>query len=86
MPLGPGPRRAFPRLRFRPVHLLLLALATPGCAAVPAWQRGDLARPCMASPFGAAPLREEHRVKVVEVLTGGTLPAAAPGGGCGCTR
>ena len=65
--------------------LLLLALATSGCALiepVQPWQRGDLARAEMAfepDPLQAAYWRHVEFSK--EAASGG---ATLGGGGCGC--
>ena len=62
--------------------LLLLALASTGCATVQSWERGDLARPEMA--FEPDPLLAGYRRHVEfskEAASGGP---ALSGGGCGC--
>jgi hypothetical protein len=62
-----------------------LALALPGCAVVKPHQREHLAARSMESPF-AQPGVADHRDKVVQTRTGGGLPGATVGGGCGCTQ
>ena len=62
--------------------LTMIAFALMSCAAVPAYQRGDLARQEMA--FDADPLESrlnQHIYFSKEASTGGNGVAA---GGCGC--
>jgi hypothetical protein len=62
--------------------LLVLALASIGCATVRPWQRERLARRCMEmdAPGGTASF-DAH----VRAVRSGDVPAAgAGGGGCGC--
>lgn len=62
--------------------LLLAPMLLASCEAVPAYQRGDLARPEMA--FDADPLESrlnQHIYFSKEASTGGNGVAA---GGCGC--
>mgnify|MGYP001125543091 CR=1 FL=1 len=66
----------------RLVFLPFLILALASCEAVPAYQRGDLARQEMA--FDADPLESrlnQHIYFSKEASTGGNGVAA---GGCGC--
>ncbi len=64
------------------LFLLMLVLVLSACEAVPAYQRGDLARPEMA--FDVDPLESrlsQHIYFSKEASTGGNGVAA---GGCGC--
>lgn len=74
-PRAPGGRAA------RWAWLVLLALAS-GCAAVPAWQRGPLADPCMQWDRHAD--RAALRKHVVAVREGVPPSEAGGGGACGC--
>lgn len=65
---------------------LVLALGACGCATVKPWEREHLSCPAMDVQLGDSPLSGPYRQKVVESRTGGGLPGAAPGGGCGCTQ
>ncbi len=56
------------------------------CAPVKPYQRGDLLRRCMESPFSKQELKSDYENKVLQTAAGGELPANAQGGGCGCTR
>ncbi len=61
---------------------LALSMALVGCGTVPAWQKGNLAKPEMA--FDSDPLQTrfvEHTFHSKEGATGGT---SVGGGGCGC--
>src|SRR5689334_16725982 len=81
---GFAPRYAF-ALAAAPVSALIAALLT-GCAAVKPFERGDLARKCMQSPFSRQELKSDYENKVLQTATGAELPGGTPGGGCGCTR
>lgn len=69
--------------RFLVVGVLSSASA---CANVKAWQRGELAKPCMTAGLGEEKLHAQYKAKVLETTTGSGLPGDAPGGGCGCTQ
>jgi hypothetical protein len=60
-------------------------LVTGGCLTVRPHERELLASPEMVSPFGDDRAAGEHGDQVTQAKTGGSLPGAAPGGGCGCT-
>ena len=75
------------RARLASLLLVAAALLCAGCATVRPWQREALASPAMAeAPFGDPWIVGAYRDKVVQSTTGGGLPGAAPGGGCGCTQ
>jgi hypothetical protein len=61
------------------------ALVVGACAPVKPHQRARLASRAMVPPFSRAGLGD-HDDKVVQTRTGGGLPGAAVGGGCGCTQ
>jgi hypothetical protein len=62
--------------------LLSLALALGGCKAVAPWERGNLAKPQMASePHPAQQPVLDHIYRSREASGGA---AATQGGGCGC--
>jgi hypothetical protein len=63
--------------------ILALALASAaGCAAVPPWQRGLLAKQKMQiAPDPLSALHEQHVYEYREGSTGGY---GSGGGGCGC--
>lgn len=63
-----------------------IAAALCGCARVKPYERSDLARKCMQSPFSRHELNSEYENQVLQTATGAELPGGAPGGGCGCTR
>lgn len=85
---GAPPRRPHGVLRARCLAGLALAasLAAAGCARVLPYQRGDLARKCMQSPFTRNELRSDYENKVHQTATAAELPGGTPGGGCGCTQ
>jgi hypothetical protein len=59
-----------------------LAFAATGCAAVPPWDRGRLAKPCMRlDPEPESTLIEQHVYQYREGSAGGY---GGLGGGCGC--
>jgi Domain of unknown function (DUF4266) len=60
--------------------LVVLGLLVTGCAHVPAYDRGVLAHPTMATT-DLAGSGESHVRAIQEGASGGTLGA---GGGCGC--
>lgn len=64
----------------------LAAMACMGCARVLPYQRGDLARKCMQSPFSRMDVRNDYENKVQQTASGAELPGGTPGGGCGCTQ
>ena len=66
----------------RPFALVLAALLLGGCAVVPPWDRGVLARPQMA--LDPHPLRSTLRGHVLTSREAAPPPGAAEGGGCGC--
>jgi uncharacterized protein DUF4266 len=66
--------------------VLLAVLGATGCGGVKPWQREQLASRVMRPPFADPNLEGIYRTKVVESTTGGSLPGAAPGGGCGCSQ
>jgi hypothetical protein len=57
-----------------------------GCATVKPYERQYLAARSMAEPYAEDGTSLEYRDKVVRTKTATSLPAAAPGGGCGCTQ
>lgn len=60
----------------------LVFLFVTGCAEVPAWERGNLARPQMAAdPQPDQRALTEH---VYSSREAGSAAAAGQGGGCGC--
>ena len=62
--------------------LLGLALGSAGCTAVKPWQRGRMAKPCMAlDPAPESTLVEQHVYQYREGSAGGY---GGLGGGCGC--
>jgi hypothetical protein len=66
--------------------LAVLAAVSAGCAVVKPYQRERLASAAMESPFDDDRAAGEYKDKVQQAKTGGGLPGAAPGGGCGCTQ
>lgn len=60
----------------------LLVLALAGCAHVPAWERGNLAKPQMA--FDLDPSQTALREHVYSSREAAMQGAGAVGGGCGC--
>ncbi len=60
--------------------IVLMVLATTGCAGVAPYERGRLAHPSMTTSDMAGP-SEAHVRAVQEGATGGGFEA---GGGCGC--
>lgn len=65
---------------------LATAMTLAGCAAVKPYERGDMARRCMQSPFSRQELKSDYENKVLQTAAGAELPGGTPGGGCGCTR
>lgn len=64
------------------IGLFVVLLAHAGCAHVPAYRRGWIAKPAMqADPNPQAAKLEHHVFEYREGSTGGT---ATVGGGCGC--
>jgi hypothetical protein len=74
----------FPSLCFTYITMVILLLS--GCARVLPYERGDLARKCMQSPFSRMELRNDYENKVQQTATASELPGGTPGGGCGCTQ
>ena len=68
----------------RPAALLFLGLvlSTAGCAAVPPWERGRLAKPQMS--LDPDPPQRELREHVYRSREAASGASAARGGGCGC--
>jgi hypothetical protein len=66
--------------------LCVTAIAAMGCAQVKPYERGELARKCMQSPFSRSELRHDYENKVQQTATAAELPGGTPGGGCGCTQ
>lgn len=62
------------------------AAALTGCARVQPYERADLARKCMQSPFSRREAQSGYENQVLQTAAGAELPGGAPGGGCGCTR
>jgi len=73
-------RAARAGLRLFACSLVLGALA--GCANVPAWERGNLAKPQMA--FDLATSQTALREHVYSSREAAMQGAGAVGGGCGC--
>lgn len=72
-----------------PIRYYAFALSTlllAACARVKPYERGNLARKCMQSPFSRHELKSEYENKVLQTATAAELPGGTPGGGCGCTR
>ena len=65
---------------------LVVLVAAQGCVTVKAYEREHLASRSMEAPHSQDPSTLEYRDKVLRTRTGGSLPAAAPAGGCGCTQ
>lgn len=64
------------------VALVAAALLLQGCADVPVYKRGNLAKPEMAwAPDGMEAALQKHIYFAKEGSSGG---AEAAGGGCGC--
>lgn len=67
-----------------PLGVMLLAVASVacGCAEVPVWERGNLAKPHMAAdPLPGQRGLNEH---VYSSREAGSAGASGQGGGCGC--
>ncbi len=62
--------------------LLLISLSTPGCAGVPAWNRGRLAKPHMA--LDSDPAQRELQQHTYRSREAAAISAVGKGGGCGC--
>ncbi len=62
--------------------IIALAVALAGCASVPAWERGNLAKPQMA--FDLEPSQTALREHVYSSREAAMQGAGAVGGGCGC--
>jgi len=60
---------------------LVAALVAAGCAHVPAYQRGYLARPAMAVEDSPSERAFDKTFSAKEAASGGT---SVGGGGCGC--
>jgi hypothetical protein len=67
-------------LRLRSLTLILIALATPACAHVQPYERGNLANPTMTTA-PVVGVGAEHMYATQEGAIGG---GAAAEGGCGC--
>lgn len=63
-----------------------IPLAFASCAAVKPYERDQLARKCMQSPFSRQETKNDYDNKVLQTAAGSELPGGTPGGGCGCTR
>lgn len=64
------------------VVLLAIASIVCGCAEVPVWERGNLAKPHMAAdPLPGQRSLTEH---VYSSREAGSAGASGQGGGCGC--
>ena len=70
-------------LRHALIALLLAATALAGgCASVPPWDRGNLAKPQMA--FDLNPTQSELRAHAYNAREAAASGNPAEGGGCGC--
>lgn len=56
------------------------------CAHVSRYERENLGRPCMQSPFSKSEIQHDYSNKVLQTATAQELPGGTPGGGCGCTQ
>jgi hypothetical protein len=65
---------------------VLIPAVLAACAPVKPYERADLARKCMQSPFSRQELKSDYENKVLQTASGAELPGGTPGGGCGCTR
>lgn len=71
------------RLLPRGVGVVLVAAALAGgCASVPAWERGNLAKPQMA--FDVNPTDSALRAHAYSSREAAASGAVGEGGGCGC--
>ncbi len=68
------------------VTIPMVAILGMGCANVLPYQRGDLARKSMVSPFSQFELKSDYDNKILQTATAAELPGGTPGGGCGCTQ
>jgi len=66
--------------------LITIAVTLAACKTVRPHEREQIASPAMQSPFADDRAGGEYGDKVTQAKTGGGLPGAAPGGGCGCTQ
>jgi hypothetical protein len=71
---------------FARLSLLIAFFTLGGCVRVKAFERGQLAAPCMMVGLGEDGASAAYRAKLVESRTAGGLPGSAPGGGCGCAQ
>lgn len=60
--------------------LALLALA--GCATVPPWEKGTLAKPVMS--VEDPPQEKQQKLRTYGAKEGGAAATGVGGGGCGC--
>lgn len=68
--------------RGRTSILVALILAVSGCATVPPWERGNLAKPQMA--FEQGPADSALRSHVYNSREAAATSTIGAGGGCGC--
>lgn len=81
--------RIFVGLRSGSTLISLIGLTTlsfMGCTRVMPYERGDLGRRCMQSPYSQMELRLDYENKIQQTATAAELPGGTPGGGCGCTQ
>ena len=69
------------RWRF-PCAPLLALLVLGGCANVPLWERGTLAKPVMATED--PPHETAQKLRTYSAKEGGAAATGVGGGGCGC--
>ena len=69
------------RWRF-PCAPLIALLVLGGCANVPPWERGTLAKPVMATED--PPHETAQKLRTYSAKEGGAAATGVGGGGCGC--
>jgi hypothetical protein len=61
---------------------VLLLSVLGGCATVPPWERGTLAKPVMS--VDPPPQEQQQKLRTYGAKQGGAAATAVGGGGCGC--
>jgi hypothetical protein len=68
--------------RFALAFALMLIATLGGCAAVPPWERGTLAKPVMS--VDPPPQEQQQKLRTYGAKEGGAAATGVGGGGCGC--
>jgi len=67
---------------FALVCTVLLLAALGGCATVPPWERGTLAKPVMS--VDPPPQEKQQKLRTYGAKEAGAAATGVGGGGCGC--